>query len=103
MQFCGKTVSIRTLPERKSRAIFQAQPVRDNVPDYFLDWLKQQDLKPKELVSLLKLSLVVGYEAVMSGFVPTVPLPRITDTVQVSDVDLTAYDALCGTGKGVSA
>lgn len=67
------------------------------------DWLKRRNLKPKELVSLLKLSLEVGYDTVMNGFVPAATPPKITDTVQVDDVDLTAYDALCGTGKEVSA
>lgn len=138
VQFCGKSVSIKALPERievfsegkviavhqrcfgrqqsvyqlehylpllerKGRAIFQARPVLNNVPVTFLDWLKRQDLKPKELVSLLKLSLEVGYEAVMSGFAPAAPPSEIIDTVQAPDVDLAAYDALCGAGKGVSA
>lgn len=138
VQFCGKTISIKALPERievfsegkniavhprcfgrqqsvyqlehylpllerKGRAIFQARPVLDNVPDYFLDWLKRKNLKPKELISLLKQSLEVGYEAVMSGFVPAAPPPMINDEVQVDEVDLSAYDALCGVGKGVSA
>ena len=138
VQFCGRTVSIKALPERievfsegetiavhqrcfrrqqsvyqlehylpllerKGRAIFQARPVRDTVPDCFLNWLKRKDLKPKELVSLMKLSLEVGYEAVMSGYTPPAPSPKITDVVQETAVDLTAYDALCGAGKGVSA
>lgn len=139
VQFCGRIVSIKALPERieifsegetiavhqrcfgrhqsiyclehylpllerKGRALFQARPVRDTVPDYFLNWLKRQNLKPKELVSLLEQSLEVGYEAVMGGFTPPEPAsgPAITDVVQVPAVDLTAYDALCGAGKGVS-
>lgn len=137
VQFCGKTVSIKALPERieifsageiiavhprcfdrqqsvyqlghylpllerKGRAIFQARPVLDNVPVEFLNWLKRQNLKPRELVSLLKLSLEVGYEAVMCGFAPAVPPSQINDVIQVNEVDLAAYDALCGTGKGVS-
>lgn len=138
VQFCGKTVSIKALPERieifsegqtiavhqrcfgrqqsvyqlehylpllerKSRAVFQARPVLDNVPVDFLNWLKRQDLSPKELVSLLKLSLEVGCDAVMNGFVTPVPSPEINDVVRVDEVNLTAYDALCGAGKGVSA
>lgn len=138
VQFCGRTVSIKALPERievfsegetiavhqrcfdrhqsvyrlehylpllerKGRAIFQARPVRDTVPDYFLNWLKRKDLKPKELVSLLKLSMEVGYETVMSGYVPPTPPPQITDAVRVATVDLTAYDTLCKPRKGVSA
>ncbi|MEG1578262.1 MAG: IS21 family transposase, partial [Oscillospiraceae bacterium] len=55
------------LLERKGRAIFQAKPVRDNVPEYFLDWLTRQALKPKELVALLERSLEIGVDAVMRG------------------------------------
>ena len=141
VQFCGRTVSIKALPEcieifsegerialhqrcfgryqnvsrlehylplleRKGRALFQARPVRDNVPESFLDWLKRQNLKPKGLVALLEQSLEVGYEAVMGGCASSEPVPTapaIPDAVQVPDVDLTAYDALCGAGRGVSA
>ena len=102
VRFCGKTVTVRALPnrievysagemvashqrcflhqqsiyclehylpllEQKGRAIFQARPVQDNVPEYFLDWLKTQKLSPKELVKLLRLSLEIGFEAVMRG------------------------------------
>ena len=90
------------LLERKGRALFHARPVRDNVPDSFLSWLKRQNLKPKALVALLKQSLAFGYEAVMNGYISPEPAPTITDVVGVSDVDLTAYDALCGAGKEVS-
>ena len=89
------------LLERKGRAIMQARPVRDNVPDYFLEWLSQRNLKPKELVELLRQSLVDGFDAVMRSHAP-LPAPVIRDVVQVSTVDLTAYDALCGFAKGVS-
>lgn len=67
------------------------------MPDSFLDWLKRQELNPKELVALLEQSLVIGFDAVMRGEVPTVvpPTPEIHDVVQVAAVDLSAYDALC--------
>ena len=93
------------LLERKGRAIFQARPVRDNVPEYFLEWLRRQDLKPKELVAKLKLSLELGFDAVMQGLSAEVQVPalEIEDVVQVAAVDLAAYDALCGTAKGVRA
>lgn len=84
------------LLRQKGRAIFQAKPVRDNVPDYFLNWLKQQDRKPKELVALLEQSLIIGFDAVMRGEVPTAAAPpEIHDAVQVAAVDLSAYDTLC--------
>lgn len=138
IQFCGKHVSIKALPERievyhggdmiavhqrcfghqesvyclehyltllerKGRAIFQARPVRDNVPAYFLEWLRRQELRPKELVSLLRLSLEIGYDAVMQGRrkEEAVAGPVIHDPVQVEDVDLAAYDALCGPRREV--
>ena len=90
------------LLERKGRAIFQARPVIDNVPDYFLTWLSEQKFKPKELVELLRRSLDDGFDAVMRGH-GTLPAPVIQDVVKVAAVDLTAYDALCGFAKGVSA
>ena len=91
------------LLEQKGRAIFQAKPVQDNVPEYFLDWLKKQDLSPKELVKLLKLSLEIGFEAVMQGQCqPVLALSgSIEDRVLVAPVDLTAYDALCSRREGV--
>lgn len=94
------------LLERKGRALFQARPVRDNVPEYFLTWLEKQELRPKALVELLKRSLEVGYDAVMRGDVSGSPLSEpkeIQDVVQVAAIDLTAYDTLCGMAKGVSA
>ena len=137
VRLCGKTVSIKALPERieifsegesvavhqrcfgryqsiyclehylpllerKGRALFHARPVRDNVPDSFLNWLKRQNLKPKALVALLEQSLAFGYEAVMNGCISPKSPPTVTDVVEVPDVDLTAYDALYGAGKGVN-
>ena len=92
------------LLERKGRAIFQARPVRDNVPEYFLDWLRRQNLCPRELVALLRLSLEIGFDAVMQGRTKeeSEAVSRINDPVQVTAVDLTAYDALCGQRREVS-
>ena len=92
------------LLERKGRAIFQARPVRDNVPSAFLEWLEKQNLKPKDLVRLLQKSLEVGYDTVMLGDCPTArQVLSFQDEIKVAPVDLTAYDALCGASKGVSA
>lgn len=93
------------LLERKGRAIFQAKPIRDNVPEYFLNWLNRLNLKPRELVAKLRLSQELGFEAVMQGQTAPVQLPalEIEDVVKIAAVDLTAYDALCGAAKGVSA
>lgn len=81
---------------RKGRAIFQARPVLDNVPEYFLNWLARQELKPRELVELLERSLLVGFDAVMHGEPALSPQAEaaIQDTVTVAAVDLSAYDAL---------
>ena len=77
----------------------------DHVPEYFLEWLKQQDLHPRELVAVLKRSLEIGFDAVMRDPIPLepAPTPEIRDTIQVNPVDLTAYDALCGQRREVSA
>ena len=80
--------------KRKGRAIFQAKPVQANVPKDFLDWLKKQDLKPKELVGLLERSLEIGFDAVMRHEIPAAPAPDpvISDPVSVENVDLSTYD-----------
>ena len=92
------------LLEQKGRAIFQARPVKDNVPECFLQWLQKQKLKPKELVKLLRLSLEIGFDAVMQGQCHNVLTQsgEIQDKVLVAAVDLSAYDALCVPRKGVS-
>ena len=91
------------LLEQKGRAIFQARPVRDNVPEYFLDWLKKQEYRPKELVAKLRLYQELGADAVMRGETTLMQVPalEIEDLVCVSAVDLTAYDALCRAAKEV--
>lgn len=63
------------LLERKGGAIFQARPVRDNVPEYFLEWLQRLNLKPKELGAKLRLSQELGFEAVMQGQTTEVQVP----------------------------
>ena len=92
------------LLEQKGRAIFQARPVKDNVPESFLHWLQKQNRKPKELVKLLRLSLEIGFDAVMQGECHNVLAQsgEIQDKVLVAAVDLSAYDVLCSPRKGVS-
>ena len=92
------------LLERKGRALFQARPVRDNVPPEFLDWLSRQECKPKELVTLLQYSLELGFEAVMRGEIPSTPAPaKVPDPVEVNEPDLSVYDSLCTRHEEVSA
>lgn len=98
------------LLERKGRAIFQARPVKDNVPNYFLEWLRQQALKPKQLVELLRISTEVGFDTVMQRsaallhglILPAVPSSVLRDEVRVAAVDLSVYDALYVSDKAVS-
>ncbi len=97
------------LLEQKGRAIFQAKPLLNNAPDVFVARLKKkkesEDLKPKELVNLIRKGLEIGYEAVMHGDTALYASPPSTqqtyDTVKVSEPDLSVYDKLLG--KGVSA
>ena len=89
-----------SLLERKGRAIFQAKPLMDNVPDAFFEWLSKQDLSPKRLVELLRMSVEFGFDAVMQNSatllhaMPVAPNPTPKNEVQVAEVDLSAYDAL---------
>ena len=97
------------LLEQKGRALFQAKPLLNNAPDAFVAWLKKkketEDLKPKELVNLIRKGLEIGYEAVMHGDIVPYTLPserqQPDDPVKISEPDLSAYDMLLG--KGVSA
>ncbi len=106
----GHNQSIYTLEHylpllrQKGRAIFQAQPVRDNVPPEFLAWLERQNCSAKELVTLLERALEFGFDAVMRNEVPTspTPQPQVHDSVPAAEVDLSAYDQrfLNSSGKG---
>ena len=80
-----------------------------NAPDSFVAWLKKkketEDLKPKEIVDLIRKGLEIGYEAVMHGDIVPYTLPserqQPDDPVKVSKPDLSVYDMLLG--RGVSA
>ena len=74
------------------------------MPEYFLQWLQKQNLKPKELVKLLRLSLEIGVDAVMQRECHNVLAQsgEIQDKVLVAAVDLSAYDALCSARTEVS-
>lgn len=91
--------------ERKGRAIFYANPVKDNVPAYFLDWLRRQELTPKQLTELLWRCQNEGCEAVMLGNAApqSQPDPIIEDTILVQAVDLHLYDNLLCAKVGVTA
>ena len=85
------------LLEKKGRAIFYARPVQETLPAYFLNWLQQQNLSPKELVEILSRCREEDCDVIMTeASCHTLP-SQIEDTVVVQAVDLHAYDAfLCG-------
>ena len=90
------------LLERKGRSIFYAKPVRQNLPGYFLQWLEQQNLPPKELVQILYRCKDESFETIMSE-TPLHDTPsEIKDTVLVQAVDLHVYDTFLS-GKAGTA
>ena len=81
------------LLEKKGRAVFYARPVQETLPAHFLQWLRTQDLSPKELVELLSRCRDEECETIMLESACHIPPVRIEDTVVVQAVDLQAYDA----------
>ena len=63
---------------------------------------RRQKLRPARKLAL---QLIIAFDAVMRDPIPLepAPTPEIRDTIQVNPVDLTAYDALCGQRREVSA
>ena len=101
----GESLDIRHyLPilAQRGRAIRYAKPVQSLVPIEFLDWMESQNLKAKEMVEKLEMCLEYGYEVVMAGDIPVPKATPISDSVTVSPVDLSQYDALCGKESAVS-
>lgn len=90
------------LLERKGRSIFYAKPVQQNLPNYFLQWLRKQNLAPKELVQILYRCQEESFETIMNE-TPFHDVPiQIEDTVLVQAVDLHMYDAFLA-GKAGAA
>lgn len=85
------------LLEKKGRAVFYAKPVQDTLPGYFLNWLQEQHLSPKELTQILRRCKEDDCDAIMAE-TPSHTAPSvIEDSVFVQAVDLHVYDAfLCG-------
>ena len=101
-----KTVYVLThylpLLERKGRAIFYAKPVQQTVPEYFLHWLRSQELTPKELIDILRLCQEEDHLTVMQQ-TPCHMMPaEIQDTVMVQAVDLHLYDAFIQGKEGAA-
>lgn len=80
--------------EQRGRAVFNAAPVRQNLPPAFLEWLKGHSSDHKELMRLLRDCVDYGWENVWKGHRPEPTQPAICDTVAVLPMDLGRYDAL---------
>lgn len=90
------------LLERKGCFIFYAKPVQQNLPNYFLQWLRKQNLAPKELVQILYRCQEESFETIMNE-TPSHDVPvQFEDTVPVQTVDLHMYDAFLA-GKAWAA
>jgi len=87
--------------EQRGRAVFNAAPVRQNLPPAFLEWLKSHSSDHKELMQLLKDSVEYGWENVWKNNTVKPTEPVITDIVAVSPVDLSKYDLLTVRKAGV--
>ena len=106
----GKKQSIYSLNhylpllERKGRAIFQARPVRDTLPEEFLEWLKKSALDHRQLMDILYRCVDEGWEQVWKerSTILKVDAPVIDDVVIVEAVDLRSYDVLCSRMAGAS-
>lgn len=104
------------LLERKSRSVFNARPVRDNITQELQEWGRYLPGGNKEMVKLLRLCLDYGEDKILSikrnlpsQVIPTVDIIRgylnePTDTsvvylkqeIQVLDTDLSKYDRKFG-------
>lgn len=104
------------LLERKSRSVFNAKPVRDNVTKDLMDWGSQLPGGNKEMVKLLRLCVDYGEERILAikrlipgHVVPTVDMVRtylnepvenpviyLNNEISVSNTDLTKYDRKYG-------
>ena len=65
--------------------------MQDALPAYFLNWLQEQKLTPKELTQILYRCQEECCEAIMAE-APSHTIPGIEDTVLVQTVDLHVYD-----------
>ncbi len=107
------------LLERKSRAVFNAKPVRENVTQELLDWGKILPGGNKEMVKLLRLCLDYGEDKILSikkkipsHIIPTVDMIRLylneplessvvylNQDIDVVETDLAKYDRKFGVTK----
>ena len=89
--------------KERGRAVFNAAPVRQNLPPEFLEWLKGRSADHKELMRLLEECVEYGWENVWKNNTVRLNEPVIMDIVAVSHVDLRKYDLLASRKAGVEA
>lgn len=79
------------LLEQRRRAILNAAPVRQNLPEAILKQLRANGSDPRKMMGILRRYCQI----------PKPEVPAITDEVRVQPVDLRRYDTL-GSGKAVN-
>ena len=89
--------------EQRGRAVFNAAPIRQNLPPEFLNWLKSKASDPKELMRLLWDCIDYGWKNVWKNNIVKTEEPIIADRVVVTPVDLSQYDWLAGRKAGTGA
>lgn len=83
----------------RGRAVFNAAPVRQNLPEEFLKWLKAHTNNHKELMQLLWDCVDFGWENVWKNNTKPHAKTDISDIVNVLPVNLQQYDDLLVSGK----
>lgn len=86
--------------EFRKRAVFNAAPIRRNLPSEFIDWLKTHTTDHKELMQILWDCVDKGWENVWKNNLFKTENPVITDVVTISPVNLSKYDLLTGRRVG---
>lgn len=89
------------LLEQRGRAIFKVVPVRQNLPQEFLDWLQQNTSDHKELMQLLWECVDNGWKNVWESKQHVPQSSVINDIVTVAPINLSQYD--CLTDRNVGA
>ncbi|NLB94057.1 MAG: IS21 family transposase [Bacteroidales bacterium] len=88
--------------EYRKRAVFNAAPVRQNLPEEFLEWLKVTASNHKELMQLLRDCVEYGWENVWKNHRVSNPEPVVTDVIPILQVSLDKYDLLAKKGVDLS-
>ncbi len=86
--------------EQRGRAIFNAAPVRQSLPQEFLDWLQLNASDHKELMQLLWGCVDYGWENVWKSKQHVIQSSVIHDIVTIAPINLGQYDSLTGRNVG---